>query len=68
MKKEKIPVTLLEKIDYIDRKLSGYIHECVVRPQFLELIIFPFAFLFQPYMVPFLLAAVGVFFPVFEEG
>lgn len=58
---------MLEKVDYIDRKISGYIHNCVVRPQFLELLIFPFAFLFQPYMVPVLLASVGVFMPIIEE-
>ena len=60
------PTTLLGKIDYVDRKLSGYLHTCVVKPRFLELIILPFAFLFQPHMVPFLLATVGIFLPYAE--
>jgi hypothetical protein len=68
LKKEKQPETLLELIDHLDRKVSGWIHNCVVRPQFLELIIFPFAFLFQPYMILFLLLSVGIFFPIVEES
>jgi hypothetical protein len=40
------PQTLIGKLDYLDKKISGWIHGCVVKPAFLELIIFPFAFLF----------------------
>ena len=55
------------KLDYIDRYLSGWIHTCVVKPSLLEFIIFPFAFMFQAPMFPFIVTAVGVFLPVLEE-
>jgi hypothetical protein len=58
---------MLGKLDYLDKKISGWIHGCVVKPAFLELIISPFAFLFQPPMFPFIVATVGVFLPVLEE-
>lgn len=40
----------------------------MVKPKFLELIIFPFAAIFQPFLVPFVLISVGVFMPVLEES
>jgi hypothetical protein len=66
-KEEKIPETFLEKLDYIDRKISGWVHNCVVRPKFLELVIFPFAFLFSPISVLIVMGVVGVFLPRLEE-
>ena len=60
------PKTLLEVLDFLDKKLSGWIHSCVVKPRFLELIILPFAFLFQPYVFPLLIGTVGVFLPILE--
>lgn len=65
---ERIPKTLIEKLDFIDRKLSGYVHSCVVKPRLLELIIFPFAVIFQPFMVPIVLASIGLFMPVLEDS
>ncbi len=62
------PTTFIEKVDFVDRKLSGYVHTCAVKPRFLELIIFPFAALFQPFCVPIVLAAVGIFMPLLEEA
>ena len=67
MKEPQKKLSLLQKIDSLDRKLSGLLHNCVVRPRFLELTIFPFAFLFQPYMFICLIAAVGVAMPIIEE-
>ncbi len=61
------PSSLLGKIDYVDRVISGWLHGCVVKPSFLEFIILPFAFIFQPPMVPFLICSVGIFMPILEE-
>lgn len=68
LKKDRAPDSLLGLIDHFDRKVSGWIHNSVVRPQFLELIIFPFAFLFQPYSILILFIAVGILFPIVEES
>ena len=62
------PQGFIGKLDFVDRKLSGYVHSCVIKPRVLELIIFPFAVLFQPFLVPVLLAAVGIFMPVLEDA
>ena len=62
------PTTLLGKLDYIDKTVSGWIHSCKVKPVLLELIIFPFAYLFQPVMFPLLLTVVGVFIPTIEKN
>ena len=37
---------LIGKFDQVDRAVSGLLHSCVVKPQFLEFIILPFAYLF----------------------
>jgi hypothetical protein len=58
---------LIDKFDQVDRFVSGLLHSCVVKPQFLELVILPFAYLFQPFMFPFLIVTIGIFFPVVEE-
>ena len=58
---------LIDKFDQLDRFVSGILHYCVVKPQFLEFAILPFAYLFQPFMFPFLIVTIGIFFPVVEE-
>ena len=66
--KDEIPEGFIGKLDFVDRKLSGYVHSCVIKPRVLELIILPFAVLFQPFLVPVILAAVGIFMPVLEDA
>ena len=40
----------------------------MVRPRFLEFVILPFAYLFQPIMMPLLFLSVGVFLPHLEQS
>jgi hypothetical protein len=49
----------LEKIDYVDKAISKPLHEVIVKPKFLELAIFPFAFIFSPLFVPVIIYATG---------
>lgn len=58
-----VPQTLFEKVDFVDKWFSKWLHQCVVRPKFLELTIFPFAFAFSPIFVPFIIYATGFLLP-----
>ena len=40
----------------------------MIWPKFLELLILPFAYLFQPIMMPFILLFIGILVPQFEHG
>jgi hypothetical protein len=53
----------LASLDLVDRTISKKIHEALIRPQFLELIVFPFAFAFSPYFVPILIFMSGFILP-----
>jgi hypothetical protein len=65
---EEIPKTLLWQIDYVDKWLSKFVHDCVIRPKFMEYIVFPFAFLFSPYFIPVLIYSTGFVFPRANEN
>ncbi|CDW79002.1 membrane-associated phospholipid phosphatase [Stylonychia lemnae] len=55
--------TINEKIDLIDRFTSSFLHDAVIKPKFLELLVFPFAVMFNPIAVLVLVYAIGYQFP-----
>ena len=42
----------MKAVNRLDEWTSSWIHEAVVKPKFLEILIMPFAALFQPLLVP----------------
>ena len=55
--------TIMNRIDTIDRKISSFFHGTILKPQILEFIILPFAYLFSPFFVPVLILIVGFKIP-----
>jgi membrane-associated phospholipid phosphatase len=55
--------TLLSKFDLVDKAVSGLIHTAIIRPRFLEYIVLPFAFIFNPIFVPVLIFTIGFVIP-----
>lgn len=59
-------VLIFDTLGEIDRKISLWVHECNVKPKFLEYIIFPFAYFHSPRFLPVVLIMIGYLFPRFE--
>jgi hypothetical protein len=59
----KINMKVIEKVNHIDKVISSYLHQIVLRPRLLELLILPFALFFSPFGVPVLIYLVGFRIP-----
>eukprot|EP00347_Sterkiella_histriomuscorum_P013114 403365965 len=55
--------TLLSKFDLADRVLSAFIHDCVIKPQILEMLVLPFSLAFHPVAVICLIYVIGFLLP-----
>lgn len=61
-------LSIIKMIKNIDRNTSSLIHQCVVRPRFLELLIIPFALMFNPFVVPFIAMVIGFICPRYNKS
>ena len=55
---------VLAFLNKVDTRLSNFVHEAIVKPTFLEFIVTPFGFFFQPHFFPILVVAMGFLFPM----
>lgn len=58
-------LAIAQLIDRIDRNLSNMIHEAVVKPKFLECIVFPFGLLCSTLFMPIVVIFLGYVYPIY---